>query len=128
MEDKIAILEAKIRDAEDTAKKYQEHAGRLLRDVAKARAELERERRKAQEPPKWPTLGDKYWFFYRSGHVGFSVWGDFEDDRDLLDIGNCFPTKEAILSALLCPIPGSCSKLSISSSIAGACIRTVPEC
>ena len=95
MEDKIAILEAKIRNAEDTAKQYQEHAGRLLRDVAKARAELERERRKAQEPPKWPALGDIYWFFYQSHQVSFSVWNDAFNDKLFLEIGNCFPTKEA---------------------------------
>lgn len=79
---KIAMLEARIKHEKRIAKQYQEHAGRLLHDVAIAKEELEREKKKKTEEMRdWPKNGDEYWVINEEGQVCCTKWINCAEDK-----------------------------------------------
>lgn len=47
------------------------------------------------EPTSWkPEKNQKYYYAASSGRILDDVWGDYDSDQKLFNIGNCFQTKE----------------------------------
>lgn len=54
-------------------------------------AELEYHARKEQE---FPRDGDEYWYMGVTGNILTSTWEGFASEKDMLEIGNIYETKE----------------------------------
>ena len=67
-------------------------------ELPKLKEELEQRIRELEDKYKpegeWPEGGDDYWYIFASGNVSGSFWADTTLDKQMLEFGNVFKTKE----------------------------------
>lgn len=62
-----------------------------LKELKERIAELEE---KVKGEREFPKIGDKYWYLGETGEILYDNWDNVSFEKDMLEIGNVFKTKE----------------------------------